>query len=141
MWLSIAFGAFVGFILFYVLHHVIFTHNNKKNNSLEALKNALLTYALVRTKKDDFAFMNMNYESYDGKQLPQLSGADISNACFSYIVDKEEFRKSPFYTSIMESKIDAINKYLDRTLDTNEKVEVFFTEYLQLLKTPIEKED
>lgn len=102
----------------------------KPLREVDNLKNALLTFALSTIRKDDFDSLNMIYNSFDGSKLPMLSGYDISNACFSYIIDKNEFKRSPFYTTGMSNKIEAIDRYIDKNLNTKEQVSDFFNDYV-----------
>jgi hypothetical protein len=132
MWQNIVFGLLVGLITYH-LYKSFFQQKTKSNKSLEALKNCLLAHALMRTKRADFDDLNMNYASFDGTKLPMMSGCDASNACFTYIITKEDFRKNPFYTRMMEGKIDAVDRYLKRNFDTDEKVSAFFDEYMKAI--------
>lgn len=116
--------------------------NKQKNNSLEALKNGLLSYALLKTSdKDDVSSFNMNYKSYDGTKLPMFSGCSTSNACLSYIVDKDQFKKSFFYTKVMEDKITAIEKYLEKNFDTDDKIKEFFDMFIEKMDNKEESSD
>jgi LytS/YehU family sensor histidine kinase len=116
----------------YYVYKIIFDKQktSKPHEPLECLKNALLAHALVKIRYNDMN-NSMNYASFDGTKLPMLSGCSVANACFSYIISKQEFRKGPFYSQIMESKIDAIEKYLNKNLDTDEKVVSFFDDYVE----------
>lgn len=98
---------------------------------IDYLKNGLLSYALFRTRQHDIERLNTDYEHYDGTKLPMSSGSSLSNACLSYMIPKEEFKKDPWYTKQMENKIDAINKYIDHNFDTNDKVIEFFDSMLE----------
>jgi hypothetical protein len=102
-----------------------------KNTKVESLKNALLSYALSEVKKDDFDHWNSAYQTFDGTKLPSMSGCNQVNACTSYIIDKGEFRKDPFYTHHMESKLDAIEKYLNMHFDTDDKVIDFMEAFIK----------
>ena len=103
-----------------------------KNKQLETLKNALLTFALSRVCSSDFDDFNMNYASFDGSKLPSMSGSNMNTALSSYITSKEDLMKSPFYTKHMENKIIAIEKYLEKQFDTDDKVEKFLTKFLDV---------
>lgn len=101
--------------------------NQKNIKPIDKLKNALLSHALMMTGDvDDY---NFNYRSFDGTKLPSFSGDSTANACWTYILNKTELRKSMFYTSQIESKIDAIEKYININLDTNDKVYTFLENY------------
>lgn len=106
-------------------------HAMTKNTKVETLKNALLSYALSELKKDDFDHWNSAYQTFDGTKLPSMSGYNQVNACASYIIDKGELRKSPFYTQHMESKLDAIDKYLNMQFDTDAKVIDFMEAFIK----------
>lgn len=103
-----------------------------KNKQLEMLKNALLTFALSRVNSADFDDFNMNYASFDGSKLPSMAGCDVNNALCSYIISKEDFQKGPFYSKHMENKITAIEKYLEKQFDTDDKVEIFLSKFLDV---------
>lgn len=114
--------------------YIFFLHRKngvEKNTKVESLKNALLSYALSQVKKDDFDHLNFAYRMFDGTKLPSMSGCNQINACTSYIVDKQDFRKSPFYTQHMESKLDAIEKYLNKQFDTDAKVMDFMEAFMK----------
>lgn len=134
MWQKIVLGVLVGLITYY-LYKAVFNPKIKSRKSLEALKNSLLAHALMRTKRADFDDFNLNYASFDGTKLPMMSGCSVSNACFTYIITKDDFRKNPFYTRVMEGKIDAVDKYLECNFDTDEKVLAFFEKYIESLDT------
>jgi hypothetical protein len=102
-----------------------------KNKRVESLKNGLLSYALSQVKKDDFDHFNFAYQNFNGTKLPSMSGCNIVNACTSYIIDKQEFRKTLFYSPHMESKLDAIDKYLDTHFDTDIKVNEFMEAFIK----------
>ena len=71
-----------------------------------------------------------------------MSGYDLPNALCSYIVDKADLRKGPFYTKSMEDKNTAIDKYLAKNFDSHEKVQEFLNNFVsQLPKTPIVKDE
>jgi hypothetical protein len=146
MWL-IYFG--IIFIIFCEIFTIINSINRKRklNNyeleqsKLEVLKNALLTAAIISIKEQDMDH-NFDYTSYDGTKYPPLSGSSIHCACFSYILNRFQFRKSLFYTKIMESKLDAIEKYLAKNLSTKEQVDAFFNEFCNKIIIPVlEKRD
>jgi hypothetical protein len=125
----------------YLLYQNFLLKSKPKNKSLEILKNGLLSYALLKTSnKDDLKSFNMNYKSFDGTKLPMFSGCSMINACLSYIQDKEDFRKSLFYTQKMDDKTIAIEKYLDRNFDTDQKVIDFFEKFIDLMDGNEDKE-
>lgn len=97
---------------------------------VEMLKNALLTLALMRVRARDRDDMNMRYDKFDGTKLPMLSGCDLSNACFSYIVDRAELRRGPWYTRHMEYKVEAIERYLGRNLATDAQAQALFDDFV-----------
>lgn len=119
---------------------------SSKNKHIEQLKNALLSYALLKTSNGkelrELKNFDMNYKNFDGTRLPMFSGCSTSNACFSYIIDKEDFRKDLFYTPVMEDKIVAIEKYLEKNFDSDKKIEEFFNKFIeQIDKKEEEKSD
>lgn len=105
---------------------------------LDRLKNALLSFALAITCKNDVSESAL-YANYDGTKLPTMSGADLTNACFTYILDVNEFRKDPWYSQVMEAKIHAINRYIDKNLDTDEKVTILFNKFIARQNGSVEK--
>lgn len=121
---------------------VYYWNYTKKLQNVEILKNALLSFALSRVNQKDFDHWNMNYATFDGTKLPMMSGYDLPNALCSYIVDKADLRKGPFYTKSMEDKNTAIDKYLAKNFDSHEKVQEFLNNFVsQLPKTPIVKDE
>lgn len=104
----------------------------QKNKNVEALKNALLSYALHQVKKGDVDRFNFAYNTFDGTKLPPMSGCDTVNACTTYIIDKQEFKRSPWYTPQMESKLVAIDKYLDMQFDSDAKVVDFVEDFINM---------
>lgn len=130
---------FIGFVLagcalsIYGAHVVMCQIERDRRRSsipIELLKNALLTLALMRVRSKDRDDTNMDYTLFDGTKLPMLSGCDLANACFSYIVDRAEFRSSLFYSRQMELKHDAIDLYLKRNLASYEQVEDLFNAFV-----------
>lgn len=115
--------------------------NNGTPTALESLKNSLLTFALLKLKQNDIDKWNMKYDSFNGSKLPMISGASLENACFSYILDIDRYKKSFLFTKNMEDKVIAIEKYLQNNFDTNEKVVNFFNEFVQLVIQPVEDEN
>jgi hypothetical protein len=103
---------------------------------IDKLKNALLTVAILITKQDDMDH-NFNYATYDGTKFPPLSGSSIPHACFSYILNRDEFRQHAFYTNAMESKLDAIEKYLANNFSTDDHVMDFFGNFFMKCITPV----
>jgi hypothetical protein len=98
---------------------------------LEKLKNALLTFALVDIKKEDMAGLDMNYAKYDGSKFPALSGSSLVNACYTYIFNRASFLKSPLFTEMYESKLDAIEKYLNLHLKSEDQTMDFFKKFCE----------
>lgn len=103
----------------------------KYETALDKLKNALLTLALMKVNEKDIAHLNYDYQSFDGTQLPSISGCSIVNGCFSYIINKFNFRFNNFmYSEMMMDKLKAIDRYLNRNLGTDKQVQEFFTVYI-----------
>lgn len=98
---------------------------------VERLKDALLSFALAKTCEKNMS-KDMFYEKYDGTKLPMISGTSLTNACFTYIVDINEVKNSPIYT---ESKLNAIYKYINKNLNTDDKVVVFFENFITNYKS------
>lgn len=124
---------YIGFLLY--KNSLIKKEKGEKNKYIDQIKNGLLSYALLKTAdKDDLKNFDMNYKNYDGTKLPMFSGCDIRNACLSYIIDKDEFKKYQFYTPTMEDKIVAIEKYLEKNFDSDKKVEEFFNKFIEQIE-------
>lgn len=96
--------------------------------AVDRLKNALLAFALAKTCANDMSD-DPDYDKYDGTMLPRPCGFSLANACFTYILDVNEFRQDPLYCVDIESKINAIQRYIDKNLDTNEKTLAFFEHF------------
>lgn len=122
---------FVGAITGSFAYKWYISRNCHKNQHVERLKNALLTYSLAIVKHDAFDDTNMQYNTFDGSKLPTLSGYSTANACFTYIQDKHEFRKSLFYSRVMEEKLTAIEKYLHAHFDSTSDVVTFFDTFIE----------
>ena len=131
---------YIGFLLY--KNSLIKKEKGEKNKYIDQIKNGLLSYALLKTAdKNDLKNFDMNYKNFDGTKLPMFSGYSTSNACLSYIIDKDEFRKCQFYTPTMEDKIVAIEKYLEKNFDSDKKVEEFFNKFIELIEEGETSED
>ncbi len=106
----------------------------KRNDNVECLKNALLTLALQIAAKDDIEHDNYRYDTFNGDTLPAMAGCDLFNACTSYIIDRSEFRKDPWYTDNMDQKSVVIEKYLTKKFATLYDVDAFFNKFILDLK-------
>jgi hypothetical protein len=94
------------------------------NQHVEDLKNALLSFALIVNKEKDPNLrlsLNMNYTGMDGTELPEFSGCDVQNACFTYLTSNV----------IMEEKVKAIQRYLDKNLGCEEQIVEFFDRFVE----------
>lgn len=101
--------------------NVVSTDTNKH---VEDLKNALLSFALIINKEKDPNLrlsLNMNYAGMDGTELPEFSGCNVQNACFSYLVSNV----------IMDEKVKAIHRYLDKNLGSEEQILQFFDKFVE----------
>jgi len=115
------------------LYYLVRKYKNCENDStpLERLKNALLTFALVNIKKEDMAKLCYDYENFNGDKFPALSGSSLAHACYTYIFNRSTFRKSIMYSKAMENKLDAIEKYLNLHLNTQEQTLEFFEKFCE----------
>jgi hypothetical protein len=120
-------------VILKIAHSLHIHRTNTKINTkpIDKLKNALLTYALVQVYTNKFDDANFNYSSFDGTRLPSMSGFSFENACFSYIIDKNEFKNSLMFSKPMLDKIIAIEKFLDTNLNTNDAVQTFFETFVK----------
>jgi hypothetical protein len=88
----------------------------------------------MKVKKNDIDNLQMNYSNFDGTKLPMFSGYDIINSCMTYIQDKDDLKNGLFYSKHMETKIDAIDKYLVKQFDTDSKIIDFFDKFININK-------
>lgn len=100
-----------------------------KIKQIERLKNALLSFALMRMCKDDIHEWNLNYEGFDGTKLPGFCGVSLDNACFTYMRSREELKMDTFFTRYLIKKLGAIEKYVDKNLNTEDQVQAFFNAF------------
>jgi hypothetical protein len=114
-------------IIILLISYIIYLHYSRKQTDthLEQLKNALLTYFLMKIFRDHIEEGPI-ITVFDGTTLPPLSGSDTKHACFTYIIDETSFRKSIFFTPSMLKKHIAIHKFLVLHLNTKEQVSKFF---------------
>lgn len=117
---------FIGFITYSYYKKYLLNKNKNKNKNINILQNGLLSYALMKVKKNDIDNLQMNYSNFDGTKLPMFSGYDIINSCMTYIQDKDDLKNGLFYSKHIETKIDAIDKYLVKQFDTDSKIIDFF---------------
>ena len=100
------------------------------NKFVKQLKNALLTLFLLKVSKKDFD-KSFDYTKYDGNKLPPMSWNSIENALFSYIIDINDFKNSEFYNKTSENKLKAINKYINKKLNTEKKILKLFNLFIK----------
>ena len=103
---------------------------------LDKLKNALLTLVLISSRKQDMEGLNFDYDGYTGDTFPALSGSSVPHACFSYIFNQAEFKRSPMFSAMYSKKMDAINKYLQKNLATQDQALTLFTDFHQQYVEP-----
>jgi hypothetical protein len=96
----------------------------------EPIKNALLTYALVTVYRDAIESGNYNYNEYNGHQLPSLSGSDGINSLMSYIYKSDNHH--------MQSKYDAIQRFLSNYLRSREDQEAFLETFILIATKEVE---
>ena len=115
------------------IYYIVRKYKKCENDStpLEQLKNALLTFALVNINSKDMAKLDYRYENYDGDKFPALSGCSVAHACYTYIFNRSTFRKSVMYSKAYENKLDAIEKYLNLHLNTQEDTLDFFEKFCE----------
>jgi hypothetical protein len=100
------------------------------NKFVKQLKNALLALFLFKVNKKDFD-KSFDYSKYNGNKLPPMSGNSIENALFSYIIDIDDFRQSAFYSKTSENKLEAINKYINKKLNSEKKILKLFNIFIK----------
>jgi hypothetical protein len=113
--------------------------NNNNKKKIETLKNALLSFALMRLGTVDDG-PSVAFNAFDGTKLPSFSGHDLLNACFSYIIDKDQFSRCKFYSIYMAQKLLAIDKYVNKNLNTDEQIQDFFGKFVQTFDSSGSKE-
>lgn len=140
--IGIVLGFFIG-ITFFIMIYKNFMENRESMSATSRLKNALLSYALMKIKKDDFEGLDsgvsfidfttpiINYKTYDGDKLPRLHGFSIVNALMSYIV--KPYESFFYYTDHMNDKYIAIDKYIQKHLATDEQVDDFFKTFYEVV--------
>ena len=138
-WAGVNLGIMIGFVMgvffFYILNKYL---SFNKVTQVDHLKNALLSLALIMTKGDDIdKNLNIKYDSYDGTKLPHLSGYSMENVCLTYI-EKNPF-DMPLYSKQMDNKQQAIQKYLDKNLDTQSKMIEFFDAFCKKISEKTEE--
>ena len=106
------------------------------SDPLDKLKNALLTLVLISSRKQDMEGLNFDYDGYTGDTFPPLSGSSVPHACFSYIFNQAEFKHSPMYSAVYSKKMDAINKYLQKNVATQDQALTLFTDFHQQYVVP-----
>ena len=133
MFVMFIYGFALGVVAIAITNTINYTFSNR-NVHIESLKNALLTFALQIGAKDDIEYNNMNYDVFNGNTLPSMSGCDLLNACMSYIIDRSEFRRDPWYTKNMDQKSIAIEKYLAKKFATSNDTDAFFLKFIHEIK-------
>jgi hypothetical protein len=113
-------GAIVGY-----LSKRVFDVVTNNQESVNKLKNALLAHAMMCISP---VCNDLDYTGYEGGILPPFSGCSVENACFTYFSDGGSLN-----TRHMLSKLYAINKYVQKNLNTDEAVYKFFVEYMKYL--------
>jgi hypothetical protein len=129
-YISVAIATFVVIALSCCFMYRKQKQKENKHKYRESLKNALLSYALKTVFADRFEDGPISTDT-TGTMLPPMSGSDMSMACFSYIVDQEEFKKNPFWTPIMAQKYKKVDDFLDKNLQTREQVKDFFARFIE----------
>lgn len=98
----------------------------KRDYRIEKLKNALFSFALLRVCESDIEY-NEDIKIYNGDKIPQFHGNNINDMCFSYLND----------TGVLI----AINKYIDRNLNTEAKIFDFFNMFIDEIDYDTKKID
>ena len=137
-WAGVNLGITIGFVMgsiffFYINKYLSFNDVTQ----VDHLKNALLSFALIMTKSNDVDNLNMKYDSYDGTKLPQFSGYSMENVYLTYI-EKNPCNMNIYY-KIPDNKQQAIQKYLDKNLDTQSKMIEFFDAFCKKISEKTEE--
>lgn len=105
----------------------------KDNSAVRRLKNSLLSLALLTVFKDKVdGGKDRMYQLYDGTKLPAPSGDDLIAGCGSYYVERTEFMNSAWYTQVMEQRLEAIYKFMDRHLGDPRAIDRFFQAFVEI---------
>ena len=115
------------FVVGSVLHILFIIYVKPK--PVDYLKNALLSYLLMKCKNYD-ENISLNYKSMDGRMLPPFSGYDIENACFSYIQSPYDRVFGFFPSKQNDQKNIAIDKYIAKKLNSEKDVLDIFSEFV-----------
>jgi hypothetical protein len=105
----------------------LFESKQKSADPFDTLKNGLLTFALTLIYSEQIDDHNFDYDSYNGRMLPPLSGCDPVNACMSYIVDSG----NPH----IHAKYNAIQRFLHLNLQNEYAQEQFMEEFMAILSS------
>ena len=137
---SVGFGLIVGYVMG-ITHITRIFMEEREYSPLDRLKNALLTFSIFNTNKEDMAGLDLNYDKYTGDKFPALSGSSFPHACYTYIFDRSNFRRNLMYPKQYEYKLDAIEKYLEKNFKTEVQVLDFFIKFCEKHKSNLNKED
>jgi len=109
----------------------------RRPTPVEALKNGLLAFALATLMPDKIEKGPIMVSgTRDSLLLPPFSGSSETNAMMSYIRDPAEFRSDPMYSAYMARKYAAVDAFLRREFDTEERAVDFLTAFTRRSREP-----
>jgi hypothetical protein len=112
-----------------------------KPKPIDYLKNALLSYLLMKCGNIESGPYAMNYKTSDGTMLPAFSGCSIENACFTYIQTTYDQVFGPFPSSIMNNKQVLIAKYIKQNLNTETDIVDIFSKFIDVTKCDLSQDE
>ena len=112
-----------------------------KPKPIDYLKNALLSYLLMKCGNIESGPYAMNYKTNDGTMLPAFSGCSIENACFTYIQTTYDQVFGLFPSSVMNNKQILIAKYIKQNLNTETDIVDIFSKFIDVTKCDLSQDE
>jgi hypothetical protein len=127
VWFAVIMGVYA------IIAKRVSNKSTKNTSKIETLKNGLLSLLLLVVRSKDIDNIQLQYDTFDGTSLPMFSGYSTENACFSYIQNEGQ-GKNVFYTRHMLQKLQAIDKYIDMHLSTDDQINVAFSDFYKVIE-------
>ena len=96
------------------------TRKKTGTTSLERLKNALLSFALLVTCDVELMKNDLYHD-----------GGDLTYICFTYLQDRDDFATAPFANPAMFAKANEVQRFIARNLSDDGQVIEFFEDFVQ----------
>jgi hypothetical protein len=97
---------------------------------VDAARDALLAYALVRIRSEYIDDFNVQYATFDGSRLPMFTGSTLSKACMSYLSDS-----CPTQRKFGVHKTRAARRFLHTHLGTMRQAHGFVEEFIDAMES------